>query len=101
NGSTTVIIKDLKEPEKIDKKINERGEKNYGYIYPILREVKLPEVNGENDYKKNIRALNDNFNTIIKYYSKKAKKILKKLCELFDGIKLGEIYASNSIIRLM
>ncbi|CAG8514856.1 25262_t:CDS:2 [Gigaspora rosea] len=70
---------------RIYKGINEKREKNYGYIYPILGEVKLPGVNGENDYKKNIRSLNDNFNTIIKYYSKNVKKmkISKKLCERY------------------
>ncbi|CAG8707439.1 14524_t:CDS:2, partial [Gigaspora rosea] len=97
-SKTTDEIKDI-----IINRINERGENNYGYIYPILGEVKLPGVNGENDYKKNMRALNDNFNTIIKYYSKKVKKmkISKKLCELFDGIKLGGIHASGSMIHLM
>ncbi|CAG8710944.1 6003_t:CDS:2, partial [Gigaspora rosea] len=86
---------------RIDKRINKEGEKIYGYIYPILGDVKLSGVNGKNDYKKNIYALNDNFNTIIKYYSKKVKKISKKMCELFDSIKLCEIHASDGEIYLL
>ncbi|CAG8457277.1 6968_t:CDS:2 [Dentiscutata heterogama] len=86
NDYTVVEKEDLKTPDKINK---ERGEKKYGYIYPILGEVKLPGINGKNDYKKNIQALNDNFNTIIKYYSKKVNKVSSKLCRLFDE---GEIY---------
>ncbi|CAG8786465.1 7834_t:CDS:2, partial [Dentiscutata erythropus] len=108
SDSTTVVTEDLKAPEKYKKgvitskkKYQERGEKKYGYIYPILGEVKLPGISGANDYKKNIRALNDNFNTIIKHYSKKVKKISKKLCSLFDGIKLGAIQASEGEIYLL
>ncbi|CAG8700663.1 13536_t:CDS:2, partial [Racocetra persica] len=117
NGMSTVVVKDLKTPEKYEKGVitskkkyrkkvdvaisyrvikgtNEIGEQ-FGYFYPLLGEVKLPGINGEDDYKKNVRALNDNFNTIIKHYSKKATRISNKLQSLFDDIKLGGIHASD------
>ncbi|CAG8485970.1 4068_t:CDS:2 [Racocetra persica] len=125
NGSTTttIVVENLKISDKykkggiiskkkyrkkvdiaisfrVDKEKNKNGEKNFGYLYSLLGKVKLPEINGEKDYKKNIRALNDNFNTIIKHYSKRAKKNSKKLYGLFDGIKLGGIHTSEGEIYL-
>ncbi|CAG8660942.1 19141_t:CDS:2, partial [Dentiscutata erythropus] len=86
---------------RVENVINNSDRVHYGYFYPILGEAKLPNINGDNDYNKLSRALNDNFNTIINHYSKKVKGISNNLLDLFSDIKLGGIYITDSAIYLL
>ncbi|CAG8786883.1 37080_t:CDS:2, partial [Racocetra persica] len=84
---------------RVENVINNRVQ--YGYFYPILGEAKLPNINGDNDYNKLSRTLNNNFNTIINHYSKKVKGISDYLLDLFSDIKLGRIHVTDGEIYLL
>ncbi|CAG8622790.1 15706_t:CDS:10, partial [Dentiscutata erythropus] len=84
---------------RVENMINNRVQ--YGYFYPILGEAKFPNINGDNNYNKLSRALNDNFNIIINYYSKKVKGISDDLLDLFSDIKLGKIHVTDGEIYLL
>ncbi|RIB15684.1 hypothetical protein C2G38_2247478 [Gigaspora rosea] len=84
---------------RVENMINDRDQ--YGYFYPILGEAKLSNISADSDYNKLSRALNDNYNTIINYYSKKVKGITDNLVDLFSNIRLGGIHVTAGEIYLL